>query len=1671
MATQYSNKPIVTDGLVYALDFGNPKSYVSGSTTANSLLYNPVPATFSTVPAGDYQGLAAAYSVRKVVSSYTGSAMMVQSASVSQSIGFDANGNLDTASLASFAGSGDAFVKIWYDQSGNGRDATQTTLANQPQIVSGGSVITLNGKPSIENSSGKQLAIASSNIFAINFTTFVINPTNANNNATLFRQTYQNSTLIRSWTGGGRFRHNNGAEITYTDTNTLLIQTQTVTPAIQIFKNGILKASAGTNGVQTPLNVESYLLNSGFNEFFGGKCSEAIFYTSDQSSNRTSIENDINSYYSIYSPLPSSPIPGLTSGLANFESPDALLTNQTFNGFSYDQGNSTIMYVGETKGTSSLFTQDTNLSVVATTSSVGFGSTSNNLGRTYPVTGLKHVTLRFSSGSVDCFVNGIPVPANSVFPTGSSVAGGKFAIPVYTGSLGLVQVYNRPLTGDEIWNNYQLTAPRYGLGPLENKPYTLDDNAYLFLSQSGITDPIITGSIDTFVRGLKSNNLWDKMIAIYPFVGTGSDGVNLTGSHKWNLKEPSLVTYPLSFTGSWNGSTSGSAPSGSNTNITVGGITPSQYYPFFNTQSAHISILSYDTPVSSSYLMGTGMTEDLAISTLAGDYGTPAAAYSVRKVRTAYSGALMDVRRSFDNVTQSIGFVDSGDLDTGSLINFVNAIGENSPGEFEGLAAAYSLRRVSASYSGDAIDVRRSYDNTTGSIGFDSNGNLSTSSLFNFVSRGDNAIQYSEEFDNEYWGKYGVAVTPNTITAPDGTLTADTVTYVGLDNELYKNITTNGLHTFSMFVSGTIGETIWIGKNSSGNIPQTGSLWTLSGGWQRISASFDQPTGFVELSTVNGATARTVYAWGAQLNSGSVALPYVKTVASTKTNESGSFDTVSTGFVAQWYDQSGNNRHATQTATGSQPLIVSSGSLVTENGKPALDFNGTSNYFNLPNIDVTTPFSSFAVGRRSSNGTEILFYGGSGVTHGLSTDNKYYLQKSTGYLQSNNTDTTNQQILLSGIATATTQSQFKNSSEITSTFISSTISTTVNKLGYYTGASPFYFNGKYQELSLYLTDQSSNRPLIENNINNYYNIYTGSNHGFVARWYDQSGNNNHATQTTTARQPQIVTSGSVETQTSLGTVKPAIRFNNVSSQFLSTSTINNVRSVFATLRRRIALTDYIFWLGAPPATDDYHPGNGLNPTWLSTPYTLNPAVRDGSNRVNGVLRNLTSTSQVDALVNLTLINSASLTSRVEGIGRGNGQAIDTRHWDGHWSELTIYTSDQTVNREPIEYGINNYYNIYPQTSSFATSSFTIYTTTSSISASINNDIQSGIASTGPLGFITVSRTGSNSLTIAKNGVTSSFSVPASGALSTGIYLGAINNNGLALGNSPLNLSFASVGTGLTGAEVTAYDSLVNGLQFNLGRPDPNATAFFIAAGITDPTQRLAVSNLAWELKIYGLWNKMKAIYPMVGQAGVSSSFEVNLKDPNTFRGTFSGSWLYSDTGVTGNGEDTYMDTGIDISTISKDSIHASVYNGKTNLWEPDFLFGVYTSGTNALAASNYPNLIGGQNGLVGFISDLEPDYTVDNVNSGGLYLINRQSSIIKQHWIRNVKTQYSRSSTAPVPGLTLLLGANINNLNNIYGINSQENRLFTVGDGLTDTDAANFYAAVQRFQTTLGRQV
>jgi len=98
-----------------------------------------------------YGGAAAAYSVRRLSSTYEGSLMEVRRSSDNtvQDIGYDSNGDLDTTSLLSFVGAEDGFVRTWYDQSGNGNDATQTTTSSQPQIVSSGNLILENSKPAL----------------------------------------------------------------------------------------------------------------------------------------------------------------------------------------------------------------------------------------------------------------------------------------------------------------------------------------------------------------------------------------------------------------------------------------------------------------------------------------------------------------------------------------------------------------------------------------------------------------------------------------------------------------------------------------------------------------------------------------------------------------------------------------------------------------------------------------------------------------------------------------------------------------------------------------------------------------------------------------------------------------------------------------------------------------------------------------------------------------------------------------------------------------------------------------------------------------------------------------------------------------------------------------------------------------------------------------------------------------------------------------------------------------------------------------------------------------------------------------------------------------------------------------------------------------------------------
>lgn len=94
---------------------------------------------------------AAAYSTRRVRSSYTGPAMRVRRSidNAEQDIGFDGAGLLDEAALIAHVGSGTGFVRTWYDQSGNDRDVSNAVSDAQARIVNGGVIERLGSRAAV----------------------------------------------------------------------------------------------------------------------------------------------------------------------------------------------------------------------------------------------------------------------------------------------------------------------------------------------------------------------------------------------------------------------------------------------------------------------------------------------------------------------------------------------------------------------------------------------------------------------------------------------------------------------------------------------------------------------------------------------------------------------------------------------------------------------------------------------------------------------------------------------------------------------------------------------------------------------------------------------------------------------------------------------------------------------------------------------------------------------------------------------------------------------------------------------------------------------------------------------------------------------------------------------------------------------------------------------------------------------------------------------------------------------------------------------------------------------------------------------------------------------------------------------------------------------------------
>lgn len=242
----------------------------------------------------DYPNAAAAYSVRKL-SNTAIKCMRVRRAVApfdEKDIGFTAGGGLDEAAIVAFGGSDVLLVSAWYDQSGQSNHATQTTPGSQPQIYNGTSVITENGKPCIDYDStgGDSFNMATS--IEVVTSIHVIK----GESGTGFEQYVLGASSGLDWYSNlGQLVNQNSAAGQNT---TLHLDGASVNPYIARPTTQSLAFFNWTTGSGTTSQITQDRGTS--SRSWKGTYQELILYTSDQSSNRTGIETNINDYYEVY---------------------------------------------------------------------------------------------------------------------------------------------------------------------------------------------------------------------------------------------------------------------------------------------------------------------------------------------------------------------------------------------------------------------------------------------------------------------------------------------------------------------------------------------------------------------------------------------------------------------------------------------------------------------------------------------------------------------------------------------------------------------------------------------------------------------------------------------------------------------------------------------------------------------------------------------------------------------------------------------------------------------------------------------------------------------------------------------------------------------------------------------------------------------------------------------------------------------------------------------------------------------------------------------------------------------------------------------------------------------------------------------------------------------------
>ena len=262
-----------------------------------------------------YSGAKAAFSLRRLSSDYNGSAVQVRNKSTQTitDIGFDSDGIIDTTALATAANeTGDTKqlgIVTWYDQSGNGNNATQNAASKQPNIYFGSGPVLENGKLAISFDGSDDCLDTSSITHGTDDISIIgvfMNELNTGDQSFI-------SGVHASGMQWSRIRNNAWSPFINTGTSSYSFTDSSFNNNQQylfesyyasdwnVYANN-QNLDTKTIGVHDDIGSGRYTLGALFNstDFLQGNIQEVIIYSNDQSSNRSGIETNINDYYSIY---------------------------------------------------------------------------------------------------------------------------------------------------------------------------------------------------------------------------------------------------------------------------------------------------------------------------------------------------------------------------------------------------------------------------------------------------------------------------------------------------------------------------------------------------------------------------------------------------------------------------------------------------------------------------------------------------------------------------------------------------------------------------------------------------------------------------------------------------------------------------------------------------------------------------------------------------------------------------------------------------------------------------------------------------------------------------------------------------------------------------------------------------------------------------------------------------------------------------------------------------------------------------------------------------------------------------------------------------------------------------------------------------------------------------